>query len=99
MKEIIDKINRTFENKLRLGIMSALMVNESIDFNSLKQYLGATDGNLSSNISVLEELGYITVNKKFIGKKVNTSYTITALGKEKFEEHLKTLEMLIKGLL
>ena len=98
MKEIIEQINRVFENKVRLGIMPALMVNESIDFISLRNLLGVTDGNLSSNIMVLEKLGFVKVRKRIIAKKTNTSFSLTAAGKRAFREHLSALESLIRGM-
>ena len=75
--------------------MSILAVNESIDFNSLKQLLDITDGNLASHISALEKSKYIKVNKTFIGRKPNTSYSATASGRKAFKEHLDALEQLI----
>lgn len=98
MKEIIDKINKVFENKVRLGIMSALMVNESLDFKEIKSLLDITDGNLSSNAAVLEKEGYIKIKKKFLGKKTQTVYFATDKGKENFREHLSALEELIRNL-
>lgn len=98
MKQIIDHINKCFENRTRLGIMAALMVNNSIDFNAFKQLLGTTDGNLSSNISTLEQLGYVKVKKRFIAKTTNTSYSITKSGRKAFHEHLGALEALIRGI-
>ena len=77
--------------------MSVLIVNESIDFNSLKDLLGLTDGNLASHISALEKSRYIKVNKTFIGKRPNTSYSVTALGRKEFKEHLDALEVLINN--
>jgi len=76
--------------------MSILMVNESIDFANLKEMLDITDGNLASHVSALEKLEYVSVNKQFIGKKPNTTYAATALGKSAFMEHLNALESLIK---
>jgi len=76
--------------------MSILVVNENIDFNSLKQMLDVTDGNLASHINSLEKCKYIKVNKSFIGKKPNTSYAVTAAGKRAFNGHLDALEQLIK---
>ena len=96
MKDIITRIDRVFENRVRLGVMSALMVNDSIDFKALKQLLGVTDGNLSSNISILEQNKYIKVKKKFIDRKSNTSYSITNKGKNAFKAHLGALEDLVK---
>jgi DNA-binding MarR family transcriptional regulator len=98
MKQIIDRINKVFENKTRLGVMSALMVNESIDFISLRKLLGVTDGNLSSNISVLENLKLVRVKKKIIAKKTNTSYSITITGQKAFRAHLEALQSLIQEL-
>lgn len=95
MREILININKVFESRLRLGIMSVLAVNESIDFNSLKKLLDITDGNLASHISALEKSKYIKVNKTFIGKKPNTSYSATASGRKSFKEHLDALEQLI----
>jgi DNA-binding MarR family transcriptional regulator len=96
VKEIIENIDKAFENRIRLAIMSALMVNDSIDFNSLKQMLDITDGNLASHINVLEKNNYIKVQKKFIGKKPSTSYKATDKGRKRFSEHLDALEKIIK---
>ncbi len=96
MKDIIENINKLFESRVRLGIMSILLVNESADFNSLKETLEVTDGNLASHLSVLENNKYIKVYKKFIGKKPNTTYSVTQAGKKAFAEHLDALEKLIK---
>ena len=96
MKDILENINKLFESKVRLGIMSVLVVNERMDFNSLKQMLDITDGNLASHISSLEKSKYIKINKTFIGKKPNTSYSLSAQGRKAFNEHLDALEQLIK---
>jgi DNA-binding MarR family transcriptional regulator len=96
MKDIITNINKLFESRVRLGVMSVLLVNERVDFNSLKEMLNVTDGNLASHITVLEKNKYIKVNKKFIGKKTNTTYSVTEAGKKAFTEHLDALEQLIK---
>jgi DNA-binding MarR family transcriptional regulator len=96
MKDIITNINKLFESRVRLGVMSVLLMNEKVDFNSLKETLNVTDGNLASHIAVLEKNKYIKVNKKFIGKKTNTSYSATDAGKKAFTEHLDALEKLIK---
>ena len=74
------------------------MVNEQINFNDLKQLIGVTDGNLASHIKALEEIGYIKVNKGFVGKKTNTTYTITKLGEKAFQQHLAALERMINGI-
>ncbi len=96
MKTIIENLNKAFESRVRLAIMSTLMVNDTIDFNSLKQMLEITDGNLASHINVLEKNNYIKVKKKFIGKKPSTSYSATDKGRKEFSEHLDALEQLIK---
>ena len=77
--------------------MSILMVNESADFNRLKELLGVTDGNLASHIKALEKLEFIIIEKQFIGKKPNTKYFASQLGKEEFKKHINALEKLIKG--
>jgi DNA-binding HxlR family transcriptional regulator len=96
VKEFISKLNKQFESRVRLGIMSALMVNESIDFVTLKELLDITDGNLASHLSALEKNGMIEVKKQFIGKKPNTKYNATAEGKNAFREHLDYLGKLIR---
>lgn len=69
MSNPIENLNKTFDSRVRLGIMSTLMVNDQINFNDLKQLIGVTDGNLASHIKALEEIGYLKVNKGFVGKK------------------------------
>lgn len=88
-------LNKAFENRIRIGIMSTLIVNSSVDFNQFKDLLEVTDGNLASHLNSLEKLNYISVEKKFIGKKTNTSYSITETGKIAFKEHLNNLEIII----
>jgi DNA-binding HxlR family transcriptional regulator len=96
MKDLISDINKVFESRVRLGIMSVLMVNPSYDFNSLKDTLHVTDGNLASHLKALEEKGMIKVNKQFIGRKPNTRYSATNKGITEFQKHLKALENLIR---
>ncbi len=96
MKTIIQNINKAFDHRIRLGIMSVLMVNESADFNMLKELLGATDGNLASHTKSLEQENYIAIEKQFIGKKPNTSYRATKEGKKAFADHIDALEKLIR---
>ena len=96
MKNAIFRLNKLFENRIRLGIMSVLIVNDSYDFNNLKVTLGVTDGNLASHLKALEENSLIKVNKQFIGRKPNTSYSITETGAALFRDHIKALEDLIK---
>lgn len=85
-------INKAFESKARLGIMSVLMVNDAVDFSTLKSLLGLTDGNLASHTRALEELGYIQAEKKFVGRKPNTTFSVTKAGSKAFKEHLQALE-------
>lgn len=99
MQTIISNINKSFENRVRLGVMSILMVNDWVDFNEFKETLNVTDGNLASHITALEKEKYIQVRKAFIGKKPNTSFQATTEGKQAFQEHLNALEILIKGTL
>lgn len=96
MKNVISGLNKAFESRVRLGIMSILMVNQAADFITLKQQLNVTDGNIASHINALEKLQYLEVSKQFIGKKPNTSYKATKSGKKAFTEHLDALEKLIK---
>jgi DNA-binding HxlR family transcriptional regulator len=96
MKGLISNINKVFESRVRLGIMSVLMANSSYDFNGLKETLDLTDGNLASHLKALEDKGLIRVNKQFIGRKPNTSYSATETGMAEFRLHLKALENLIK---
>lgn len=95
MKNIIINLNKAFENRVRLGIMSMLMVNDRVNFTTLKEMLEVSDGNLASHITALEKLQYLKVKKQFIGKKPNTSYTATQKGKKAFTGHLNALEELI----
>jgi len=97
MKDLISGLNKAFESRIRLGIMSILMVNDSFDFNSLKESLDVTDGNLASHLKALEEKGLIKVEKQFIGRKPNTSYSVTVEGIHLFKQHLKALGDLINA--
>ncbi len=93
---MIGELNKAFESRVRLGIMSILMVNDSIDFLTLKEMLQVTDGNIASHVTALEKLQYIEIKKQFIGKKPNTSYSVTNTGRKAFTDHLDALEKLIK---
>lgn len=97
MKNIIQNINKAFDNRIRLGIMSVLMVNENVDFTTLKELLGVTDGNLASHAKALEHENYIVIEKQFIGKKPNTKYIATKAGRKAFQEHIEALEKLIQN--
>lgn len=93
----IQKLNKEFESRVRLGIMSILIVNDWVTFKEMKQLLGVTDGNLASHANGLEKTEYIEIKKEFIGKKTSTSYRITQMGRIEFTNHLNLLEKLIKG--
>jgi DNA-binding HxlR family transcriptional regulator len=97
MKIDISGLSRLFENRIRLGIMSVLSVNDTYDFKSLRETLGVTDGNLASHLKALEENRLIKVNKQFIGRKPNTSYSITEEGMKSFRSHLAALEDIINS--
>ena len=96
MKPIPEDLNKAFESKVRLGIMSVLMVNESVDFVTLKSLLELTDGNLASHTRSLEALGYLQSSKQFIGRKPNTTFAITKSGREAFIAHINALEAFLK---
>lgn len=90
-------LNKTFDNRIRLGVMSSLMVNDEISFNDLKQLLEVTDGNLATHLQTLEESGFLKVHKGFVGRKTNTTYSITKSGEKAFKDHIQALENMIKG--
>lgn len=92
-----EKLDKAFENRVRLQIMSVLAVNDRYDFNSLKELLGVTDGNLASHLKGLEKEEYILVNKSFMGRKPNTNYEATTKGRQAFKQHLDALEQFIKS--
>ena len=93
---ILDNINKIFDHRIRLGIMSILMVNEDADFSRLKELLDVTDGNLASHIKTLETEKFITVEKQFIDRKPNTRYTASKLGRAEFTKHIEALEKLLR---
>ena len=92
---LLNNINKAFDHRVRLGIMSILMVNRHADFNTLKELLDVTDGNLASHLKALEKDDYINIEKQFIGRKPNTKYSATKTGKKAFNEHIEALEKLI----
>ena len=95
MKNPIENLNKIFDSRIRLGIMSALMVNAEINFNELKDLLQITDGNLASHLKTLEESGFVKFQKGFIGRKTNTTYSITKNGEKEFKLHLEALTKMI----
>ena len=96
MKTFLQDFDKAFENRIRLGIMSALMVNDQLDFNTLKELLGVTDGNLASHLKSLEKNEYITFSKAFLDRKPNTNYAATARGKKAFRKHISAIENLLQ---
>ena len=97
MENPIYQLNKLFDSRVRLGIMSALMMNDTMNFNELKELLDITDGNLASHIKALEENNILKVEKGFIGRKTNTTYKITKAGEKAFKEHIEALEKMIKA--
>ena len=98
MNNPIENLNKVFDSRVRLGIMSTLMVNDAINFNDLKQLIDVTDGNLASHMKSLEDSGYVKVDKGFIGRKTNTTYAVTKVGEKAFQQHLSALEKMIKNI-
>ena len=97
MKDSLSKINKVFENRIRLAIMSLLMVRDRMDFNEMKTTLDLTDGNLASHTAKLEGSGYLEIEKRFVGKKPQTTYRATVAGRKAFRDHLDALEEILKG--
>ena len=93
----IEKLNKAFDSRIRLTIMSVLSVREEVDFNDLKEMLGVTDGNLATHVAVLERLRYLRVKKSFTGKKPRTTYAITESGSKAFAGHVDALEEVIRS--
>ena len=91
----IENLDKAFESRVRLGIMSVLTGAGQSDFNTLKTMLSVSDGNLASHIRALEELGYIETRKQFIGRKPNTSYVVTDAGQKAFSAHIDALTSLL----
>lgn len=98
MKNPIEHLNKIFDSRIRLGIMSALMVNAEVNFNELKELIAVTDGNLASHLKTLEENGFLKVQKGFIGRKTNTMYSVTKAGEKAFRQHLEALEQMIRSI-
>lgn len=96
VKEVLKHLDKAFENRIRLGIMSALAVNDFLDFNTLKDLLDVTDGNLASHVKSLEKSGYVGFKKEFLDRKPNTKYFATEAGREAFRKHIHAIEQLLK---
>ncbi|MES2371743.1 MAG: transcriptional regulator [Bacteroidota bacterium] len=98
MKNPIEHLNKIFDSRVRLGIMSAVLVNDEVNFNDLKELIQVTDGNLASHLKTLEDAAYIKIKKGFIGKKTNTTYSVTKAGEKAFKIHLDALEKMIRNI-
>lgn len=94
----IENLNKAFDNRIRLGIMSLLMVEDLVDFVTLKNKLNLTDGNLATHLLALEREAMIEVLKGYVGRKPQTNYQATPLGRLAFKEHLKALEAILTGM-
>ncbi len=92
---MIEQLHKAFESRVRLGIMAVLAVNEWVDHSQLRELLNVTDGNLASHLGALEELKYVQVRKRFVGKRPNTSYKSSVAGARAFRDHLDAIERLI----
>lgn len=96
MKSPFDHLDKVLEHRVRLQIMSVLVTEDALDFNTLKETLDVTDGNLASHIKALEKEKYLSVNKTFVDRKPNTKYRITERGRNAFRKHLDALEQVIR---
>jgi len=90
-----DQLNKAFESRVRLGLMSILSVNSWVSYKEIKDLLEVTDGNLASHVQSLEKIKYLKIKKQFIGKKPLTTYKVTKMGQEAFEKHIEGLEKLL----
>ncbi len=95
--ENLNRLNRAFDNRIRLAIMSVLSVRDEVDFNDMKGMLDVTDGNLATHVAVLERRRYLRVRKEFVGRKTRTAYAITEQGRKAFALHLDALEEILRG--
>jgi len=91
------RLDRLVHERVRLGIVSALAVNDALTFNDLKKVLNTTDGNLSVHARKLEEAGYIACSKSFEGRMPKTEYRLTATGRRALERYLSEMEALIRA--
>jgi DNA-binding HxlR family transcriptional regulator len=98
MANPIELLNKVFDSRIRIGIMSALILGDAVNFNELKALINVTDGNLATHLKTLEDNNYLVVEKGFIGRKTNTVYRITKTGDAAFRSHLDALEKIIKNI-
>ena len=95
--EVAPQLDQVIHERLRLGMVSALAVNETLSFGDLKRVLNTTDGNLSVHARKLEDAGYVSCNKFFQGRTPRTEYSLTAVGKKALEKYLEQMESIIRG--
>jgi len=98
LESALPHLDRIIHERMRLGIVSALVVNETLTFNELKKLLQTTDGNLSVHARRLEEMAYVECTKRFDGRTPKTEYRLTALGRQAFERYLDHMEALIQAM-
>jgi DNA-binding MarR family transcriptional regulator len=96
VKNPFENLDRVLEHRVRLQIMSVLVTEDALDFNTLKETLNVTDGNLASHIKALEKEKYLSVSKTFVDRKPNTKYKITEKGRTSFKKHIDALEQVIR---
>lgn len=96
MKNPFENLDKVLEHRARLQLMSLLITNDVLDFNTLKEELGVTDGNLASHLKALEKEKYISITKSFIERKPNTKYKLTPTGRTAFKKHVDALEAVVK---
>ena len=92
-----NQLNKAFDSRVRLGLMSILVVNDWVSYKEIKENLSLTDGNLASHVSSLERIKYVEIKKQFVGKKPQTSYKVTKSGRKAFADHIDGLEKILKG--
>jgi DNA-binding MarR family transcriptional regulator len=98
VESALPNLDRVIHERMRLGIVSALAVNDSLTFNELKKLLQTTDGNLSVHARRLEEADYVECTKSFEGRMPKTEYRLTAAGRKAFERYLDHMEALIQAM-
>jgi DNA-binding MarR family transcriptional regulator len=96
VKNPFENLDKVLEHRIRLQIMSVLVMNDGYEFNALKEILNVTDGNLASHIKALEKEKYISISKTFVDKKPNTKYKVTERGRTAFRKHVDALEAVVK---
>ena len=90
-----NQLNKAFDSRVRIGLMSILIVNNWVSYKEIKNLLDVTDGNLASHIHALEKISFLEIKKQFMGKKPLTTYKLTKNGRIAFMEHINGLEKLL----